>query len=260
VDCRQTQSLIDSYLDGELDLTKHLEIERHIADCPACRAIFENRRALSGAIRARAPYHAAPAAAAARVRAALNQAGETKKTTFKPSPRWLSLAASVAFAAFLGAGVTYWVAQPSPDELLAREAVSGHVRSLMVAGRSTDVSSSDQHTVKPWFNGKLYFSPPVLDLTGEGFTLVGGRLDYLANHPAAALVYRHRQHVINLFIWPTADRADRPLRTQLHQGYQVMYWVQADMNYWAVSDLNPADLQTFSALVRKQTASRPITP
>jgi anti-sigma factor RsiW len=257
VDCRQTQNLIDGYLDGELDLVRHLEIERHIADCPACREIFANRRALSGALRAHATYHAAPATMAARVRAALNQAAEPPPATFKPlSPRWLSLAASVAFAAFLGAGVTYWVAQPSPDEWLAREAVAGHVRSLMVAGRSTDVSSSDQHTVKPWFNGKLDFSPPVLDLTGEGFTLVGGRLDYLASHPVAALVYRHRQHVINLFIWPGTDSADRPLQTRSHQGYQVMHWTQAGMIYWTVSDLNPANLQTFSALIQKQTASR----
>jgi anti-sigma factor RsiW len=256
VDCRQTQNLIDGYLDGELELAMHLEIERHVAGCPACREIHDNRRALSSAMRAHATYHTAPTATAARVRAALNQAGEYPSTRFKPSPRWLSLAASVTFAAFLGAGVTYWGAQPSPDELLAREAVAGHVRSLMIAGRSTDVSSSDQHTVKPWFNGKLDFSPPVLDLTGEGFTLVGGRLDYLASRPVAALVYRHRQHVINLFIWPNTGNADQPLRTQLHQGYHVMHWAQADMNYWTVSDLNPADLQTFSVLIQKQTASR----
>ena len=169
--------------------------------------------ALSGAIRAHAPCHTAPTATAARVRAAPNSGRGNPTTRFKPSPRWLSLAASVAFAAFLGAGVTYWVAQPSRDELLAREAVAGHVRSLMVAGRSTDVSSSDQHTVKPWFNGKLDFSPPVLDLTGEGFALVGGRLDYLANRPVAALVYRHRQHVINLFIWPTGKQPDGAVQT-----------------------------------------------
>lgn len=256
MDCRQTQNLIDGYLDGEFDLAKHLEIEHHVAGCPACREIHDNRRALSGAIRAHATYHTAPTAMAVRIRAALNQAEGDKKATFKPSPRWLSLAASVAFAAFLGAGVTYWVAQPSQGELLAREAVAGHVRSLMVAGRSTDVSSSDQHTVKPWFNGKLDFSPPVLDLTGEGFTLVGGRLDYLDGRPVAALVYRHRQHVINLFIWPNTGNADRPLRTQLHQGYQVMHWTQAEMNYWAVSDLNPADLRTFSKRMREQVATR----
>lgn len=256
MDCRQTQNLIDGYLDGELDLANHLEIERHVADCLACRKIHDNRRALSGAIRARAPYHTAPTAMAARIRATLNQTKGNPSTRFKPSPHWLSLAASMAFAAFLGAGVTYWVTQPSQNELLAREAVAGHVRSLMIAGRSTDVSSSDQHTVKPWFNGKLNFSPPVLDLTSEGFTLVGGRLDYLANHPVAALVYRHRQHVINLFIWPNTGNADQPLRAQLHQGYHVMYWTQADMNYWAVSDLNPADLSTFSERMREQVATR----
>ena len=256
MDCQQTQNIIDGYLDGELDLIRHLEIERHVADCPTCRVVFESRRALSGAIRAHAPYHTAPTATAARIRAALNQAGRSPSTRFKPSPRWLSLAASVAFAAFLGAGVTYWVAQPSRDELLAREAVAGHVRSLMVAGRSTDVSSSDQHTVKPWFNGKLDFSPPVLDLTGEGFALVGGRLDYLDNRPVAALVYRHRQHVINLFIWPAGKQPDGAVQAVARQGYHVLHWSDAAMNYWAVSDLNPADLQTFGALVRARTASR----
>ncbi len=256
MDCRQTQNLMDGYLDGELDLVNHLEIERHIASCPACREIFESRRALSGAIRAHATYHAVPAATTARVRAALDRTGASTRVTFKPSRRWFSLAASAAFAAVIGSGVTYWYAQPSPDELLAREAVASHVRSLMVAGRATDVSSSDQHTVKPWFNGKLDFSPPVLDLTGEGFTLVGGRLDYLANRPVAALVYRHRQHVINLFIWPDAGNADQPLRAQLHQGYHVMHWTQAEMNYWAVSDLNPTDLRTFSKRMREQVATR----
>lgn len=256
MDCQQTQNLIDGYLDGELDLARHLDVERHVAGCTACREIHDNRRALNSAIRTHATYHAAPTAMAAHIRATLSQAEESPFTRFKPSPRWFSLAASLTFAAFIGASATYWVTQPSRNELLAQEAVAGHVRSLMIAGRSTDVSSSDQHTVKPWFNGKLNFSPPVLDLTSEGFTLVGGRLDYLANHPVAALVYRHRQHVINLFIWPNTGSADQPLRTQLHQGYHVMYWTQADMNYWAVSDLNPENLRTFSERMREQVATR----
>ncbi len=251
MDCRQTQNLMDSYLDGELELASHLEIERHVADCPACREIFENRRALSGAIRANAAYHTAPAATAARVRAALNPPAGNAGIMFRASARWLSLAASVAFAAVLGSGVTYWLAQPAPEELLAQQVVAGHVRSLMVAGRATDVSSSDQHTVKPWFNGKLGFSPPVLDLTGEGFALVGGRLDYLDNRPVAALVYRHRQHVINLFIWPAERQSSETVRAVVQQGYHVFHWSDAAMNYWVVSDLNPVDLKTFSGLIQE---------
>ena len=254
MDCRQTQSLIDSCLDGELELTSHLEIERHVADCPTCRAIFENRRALSGAIRAHATYYAAPTAVAARVRAALNQAVEPPPATFRPSPRWLSLAASVAFAAFLGAGVTYWVAQPSPDELLAREAVAGHVRSLMVAGRSTDVSSSDQHTVKPWFNGKLDFRRRCWISPAKAFTLVGGRLDYLdqssgrgtgVSPPAACdqSVYLAGGH----------NSADATAADPVPSGIpRIALDSEAGMNYWAVSDLNPADLQTFGALVQRK--------
>lgn len=251
MDCKQTQNLMDSYLDGELELASHLEVERHVAACPACRAIYENRRALSGAIRTNAAYHTAPAAMAARVRAALNPPAGNTETIFRTSARWLSLAASVAFAAVLGSGVTYWLAQPSPDELLAQQVVAGHVRSLMVAGRATDVSSSDQHTVKPWFNGKLSFSPPVLDLTGEGFALVGGRLDYLDNRPVAALVYRHRQHVINLFIWPAERQSGGAVRAVMQQGYHVFHWSDATMNYWVVSDLNPVDLKTFSGLIQE---------
>jgi len=257
VDCRQAQTLMDGHLDGELDLANHLEIERHIADCPACREMLESRRALNGAIRAHAPYHAAPAAAAARIHAALDRTGVAGiRAALRPPARWLSLAASMAFAVFLGSGVTYWLAQPPPDELLARQAIAGHVRSLMVAGRVTDVSSSDKHAVKPWFNGKLDFSPPVLDFTTQGFPLVGGRLDYLANRPVAALVYRHRQHTINLFVWPDADGANRPPQAEARQGYQVVHWTGAGMNYWAVSDLNPDDLRTFGMLVRQQTIAR----
>ncbi len=256
MDCRQTQDLIDSYLDGELDLVSHLEIERHIAGCPVCREMLESRRALSGAIRAQAPYHTAPAAVAARVRAALGQTGTGARAKFKLPTHWLSLAASVAFAAFFGSGITYWLTQPSPDELLAREAIAGHVRSLMTAGRATDVSSSDRHTVKPWFNGKLDFSPPVLDLTTQGFPLVGGRLDYLANRPVAALVYRHRQHVINLFVWPDTSEANRPPQSETHQGYHAVHWAGAGMNYWAVSDLGPDDLQTFGTFVRQLAVAR----
>ncbi len=255
MDCRQTQNLMDSCLDGELDLANHLAIERHVATCPACREIFESRQALRGALRAHAPYHAAPAAVAARVRAALSQTGPDTRARFRPSSRWLGLAASAAFAAILGAGATYWVAQPSPDALLAREAIAGHVRSLMVAGRSTDVSSSDQHTVKPWFNGRLDFSPPVLDLTGQGFSLVGGRLDYLDNRPVAALVYRHRQHMINLFVWPAGKRTDAAVHAVAQQGYHVFHWSDAVMNYWVVSDLNPADLGTFSKLIQEHATS-----
>ena len=253
--CERTQSLMDGYLDGELDLMSHLDIERHLKNCPVCQGIHENRRAMSAAIRSHATYFAASAMTKDRFRTALNQMEGSSEPARRLPRHWLNLAASVAFAAVIGAGVTYWLARPAAENMLAQEIVSSHVRSLMVASRATDVSSSDQHTVKPWFNGKLDFSPPVLDLTSQGFTLVGGRLDYLANRPVAALVYRHRQHVINLFVWP-ARQADGIPRHLVQQGYQVFHWSDAAMNYWAVSDLNPDDLKTFGGLVQAQTSPR----
>jgi len=132
----------------------------------------------------------------------------------------------------------------STDDRLAPELVAGHVRSLMVS-HLTDVPSSDQHTVKPWFEGKLDFSPPVADVTEQGFPLVGGRLEYIGERAVAAVVYRHQQHVINLFIWPAPHEKDVGERRLTRQGFQLMHWAQAGMSYWVVSDLNARDLQAF---------------
>jgi anti-sigma factor RsiW len=136
--------------------------------------------------------------------------------------------------------------------LLATQLIGSHVRSLM-ANHLTDVASSDQHTVKPWLDAKLDFAPPVVDLASEGFPLVGGRLDYLDNRPAAALVYQRRKHFINLFVWPGEAGAAKPTMAMSHQGYQLLHWADPDFNYWAVSDVNANDLQTFKQQFEVQT-------
>lgn len=160
----------------------------------------------------------------------------------------MTFGAALAFAVVATSSFTLHLAAPSESERLREEIVSAHVRSLM-ASHLADVASSDQHTVKPWFDGKLDFSPPVVDLTAEGFPLVGGRLDYLNNRPVAALAYRHRQHSINLFVWPANGKQGGPTETASKQGYHLLRWTHAGMVYSAVSDLNPAELTRFKDLV-----------
>jgi anti-sigma factor RsiW len=156
----------------------------------------------------------------------------------------MGLAAAVILAAVLALNLAPRLQRPGADQFLATQLIASHVRSLM-ANHLTDVASSDQHTVKPWLDTKVDFAPPVVDLSNEGFPLVGGRLDYLDNRPVAALVYQRRKHFINLFVWPAAAGADGAIKAMSRQGYQLLHWADSDFNYWAVSDVNANDLQTF---------------
>jgi anti-sigma factor RsiW len=140
---------------------------------------------------------------------------------------------------------------PRPDDaFLTRELVAGHVRSQMLPSHRFDVASSDPHTVKPWFEGKLDFSPPVKDLAGQGFPLIGGRLDYLHNRPVAALLYQRRKHSINLFLWPSSPGDEVAPATATQQGFRMIRWMKSGMTFWAVSDLNMGELQEFVRLIR----------
>jgi len=169
--------------------------------------------------------------------------------------RWILAGASLIAAVFVIWAVAGIFARQSTGDLVAQEIVSSHVRSLM-ADHLTDVLSSDQHTVKPWFNGKLDFSPPVKDLSQQGFSLNGGRLDYIGNRPVAALVYQRRQHSINLFVWPSTEVPAVNQKASVHQGYNLIRWTNAGMSYWVVSDLNLAELEQFVQLLQEQSQAR----
>lgn len=253
--CHETQDLIHGYLDGELDLVRNLEIERHLQACQTCSQALRNQQALRSAITTGSLYYHAPANLQKRVRSAVRKANKPevfpRKMPRIMSWRWLSVGASLAAIAILTLMLVPVLTRPSADDLMTREIISAHVRSLM-ANHLTDVSSSDQHTVKPWFNGRLDFSPPVKDLTERGFPLVGGRLDYINNRPVAALVYRRQQHFINLFIWPDSEKTK--MEPAPRQGYHLFRWTTSGMTYWAVSDLNERELQEFVQLAHNQVS------
>lgn len=212
---------------------------------------------LSDTIKAQATRHEAPSALRGRITAALNQAdpwlAARPRRPFWAVLRqqWVGMGVAFAFGLIASLTVTLFHAAPREEDRLLQEVVAGHVRLLMVA-HLEDVASTDQHTVKPWFSGKLDFSPPVHDLAKEGFPLVGGRLDYLNQRPVAALVYRRQQHTINLFVWPTSSTSQHEMKFLSRQGFNITDWTDSGMQYWAISDLNSAELKTFTQLLRQK--------
>jgi anti-sigma factor RsiW len=252
--CEDAQPLLHGYIDGELDLVRSLEIEQHVKDCPACAQAYENHLALRSAITGSSLYFEAPPGLQKRVRAAVRRESrtETKEPAF--SWRWLVIGGSLAAAAVaivLLLNLAPGLSRPATDALVTQEVIASHVRSLMV-NHLTDVASSDQHTVKPWFAGKLDFSPQVKDFADQGFPLVGGRLDYVGNRSVAALVYQHGKHAINVFIWPSPGTPDAAETMTTQNGYNVIHWSKSGMTYWVVSDLNDRELRIFTSLVQGQ--------
>jgi anti-sigma factor RsiW len=244
---------LDAYLDGELAAPDAGELEAHLRVCPECARLEQRRRTLGAALREHLPRYEAPDTLRARVRAGLR--GETASAGAArrgPQPwRALALAASLAVVAV---GSWQLASRRALGEALADQVVASHVRSLM-AGHLADVPSSDQHTVKPWFNGKLDFSPPVYDFAGRGFPLLGGRLDYVGGQAVAALVYGRRQHMINVFLWPTGRGRSAGSGDFTRQGYHVLHWITPEYTYWVASDLGLAELREFVGLVQQGEAA-----
>ena len=250
MDCNQVRPLLPAHVDSELGVQESLEVERHLASCAACQDEYARQTALSAAVKEHAAYYQAPSHLEHRIRAALPV--QPARAGRAPVRRWSWLNAGAALASVFALvwSVALYMALPSADDRLAEELVTSHVRSLM-PNHLVDVASSDQHTVKPWFNGKLDFSPTVNDYAAQGFPLIGGRLDYVNQRPVAALVYQHRKHVINLYVWPTGGRDEAPAREKSRQGYNVMHWTEQGMTYWAVSDLNQDELAQFKTTLQR---------
>jgi anti-sigma factor RsiW len=251
--CQESSRILEAYLDGEIDLMRSVELEDHLAVCADCRQSLESQRALTGLLQNGGLRFAAPAGLKDEILGSLRSApvktAEEDQTTSRrhwillPAVRW---GAAAVLCIALAGGLMFW-SRGQAEQKLAAQAVDNHVRSLL-AGHLADVASSDQHTVKPWFTGKLSFSPSVADFTARGFPLTGGRLDYMDNQTVAALIYQRRAHVINVFIYPDAGRASPVIMQQ--RGFNLVHWAGGGMEYWVVSDLNASELQELVAMLR----------
>lgn len=244
--CPDRDLLLQGLLDGELDAANAIDCEAHLKTCAACQEAFLRLQAVRDAVSAPGVAHAAPAGLLGRIEAALEAEQAPPAQARRPGPgrRWLAAGAVGALAAGL-AGV---MALPSLNAAqIENQVVASHVRSLL-ANHLTDVATSNQHVVKPWFNGKVDFAPPVPELADEGFPLVGGRLDYIGGRVAPAIVYRRRLHTVNLFVWPAGGGFMPTDRSARLNGYSLVEWTQGGLRFWAVSDIDLVELQQFRQL------------
>ncbi|MEA3025005.1 MAG: hypothetical protein QOF91_290 [Alphaproteobacteria bacterium] len=250
--CDDAKVLLHALLDGELDAGHAREVEAHIAGCPRCAAELRQYREMRQAMSGANLRLAAPAALRSRIEAAI-----PVPAVRAPAPSRRSLlkgfAFGTAFSAVAAAGMVFMVVRSDEDQRILGDVVSAHLRSLQ-AEHLTDVPTSDQHTVKPWFNGRLAVAPPVADLTAQGFTLLGGRLDYIDGKPVAAIVYKRRVHVINLFVAEAAGVENVP-RHETVQGFNVRRWTEQGLRFIAISDINADELAEFGAKFEAATRS-----
>lgn len=244
--CDDAGLLLHAYLDDELDAADSAAMARHLHECAACKARYETYAIMQKALSEPSLYRRAPEALKARwtTPAPAPAATVMPLPVRRRTPMAFATAAGFVAAMLISAPAwMHWLPSRGTDNAIVAQAISGHVRSLQ-GEHLMDVISTDQHTVKPWFEGKLDFSPRVKDLAGEGFPLVGGRLDALEGHSVAALVYKRRLHVINLFQWPS-EGAPAPLAVAQEHGYTVIRWTGEGMHYVAISDVNEGDLKQF---------------
>ena len=251
--CELPRTMIHGYLDGELDAVRAAEFERHLEQCPECVTALESQESLRSSLQRAELYEKAPAELRQKVLSSLRPAAGPIPFV---APRrraavaqWLAIAAVLLLLLYSGWRLFPGLGQKNDQTALAAQIVDAHLRSLE-PGHLTDVISTDQHTVKPWFDGKLDFAPPVQDFAADGFPLTGGRLDVVGGRTVAALVYGRRKHFVNVFIWPS-NNPDAPPSSGAQQGYHWITWQKNGMAYWAVSDTAAADLDELQRLLSR---------
>ena len=249
MDCELTSQSLHGYLDGELDAVRAAEFERHLESCPECLAELDSQESLRASLQQAQLRERAPLGLRKKILQQLPK--PAAKTRFAPGLSWQWLAAAAVLLLAVG-GLGWQISSSrlnlSAQQQLSAEIVDAHVRSLQ-PGHLSDVISTDQHTVKPWFNGKVDFAVPVRDFADEGFPLQGGRLEEIDGKTVAALIYGRRKHEVNLFVWPEAAAGDQAAHASNLRGYQLIQWRKGGMEYWLASDLGLTDLEVLQHLL-----------
>jgi anti-sigma factor RsiW len=263
MNCAEAEILLHALIDGELDASHASDVEAHVTTCAACAAKLDAFRAMHQALAKASLKETAPSALRHRIEAAMPSPTTpvtAPRKFFQPSRRAFfgGVAVGTALSAAVAASLVLSVVRNDKEQTIANEVVSAHIRSLQ-AGHLTDVETSDQHTVKPWFNGKLDVAPPVIDLTAQGFTLLGGRMDYIDGEPAASVVYRRGNHIINLFVARHLGVRRTGVQSNAVQGYNVRSWSEQGLDYWAVSDIEPDLLDEFVEKIAAAAGQKPTT-
>ena len=246
MNCARLKQVLDAWLDDELDAETGADLRQHVAGCAACAAAETERLALKRAMPAAMPYHRAPAALRSDI---LDMLAKHTSGGVAKAPSWWHAMGLAACAALLSALLTYWYAKPIPADPLGEQIVASHVASLADPKRLIEVESTERHVVKPWFQGKVDFAPAVRDLSEHGYPLLGGRVDHVGEKQAAAIVYRVRGHIINVFVWRSNAHTDT-LREMRSRGFSVAMWAEDGLRYCAISDADAKELHRFASLVR----------
>ena len=258
MNCQECHDFIDPYIDNELDVAAAILVKQHLRDCSQCRQLLESRKALRALLNNPQLQFEVPDSLSQKIQSALPVATPSARhrSVERSVIPWFTVPLALAAALAVVFGLQFLnqrgMFDRSGGNALAEEVISSHVRSLLAA-HLLDVPSSDQHTVKPWFDGKLKFSPPVRDFADQGFRLIGGRLDYINGREVAALVYQRRLHIINLFIWPLESGRTTAAESFATNGYNVLHWERDGFAFWAVSDVSAGDLTAFADLAMTQT-------
>lgn len=253
--CEQVQEWLGAYRDGELSISERQAVSAHLVTCKGCGAILEEDDRIALLLKRDGRMRAAPELAP-RIEDALDRIDHETMTVASTARlparlrhlnvrHLLRQVAAVAGIALVASVSTWWVMdRRATDGRITRDIIQAHIRSLL-QDSPVQVASSDQHTVLPWFAGRSDFAPEVKDLARDGFPLMGGRLDYVADRRVAVVVYRRRLHVINVFMWPATPDKDGPASELVRHGYNLVGWTRNGVSYRAVSDLNIDDLRTL---------------